>query len=232
MAIVLLSRYLGDMLLKQKVLSFARLEVFDILGASGADGHKNRLVLDSTTLRHLSILQSQDGTSRGTLFGYLNQTKTPMGLRHLKRWLAAPLLVPHHINERLDVVEWFLGHDTILSEFRSEISNVPDVERLLTKVCTRGLQEKRNAVYFDDVHSKYFAEFVNLLDSLSSIHSSLKKLGESGSRRPNRLLALTCSAAESCVGQLPDLESAVEEVKGCLVQNAMKHWTLKEVRIQ
>lgn len=246
LSVVLLSRYLEAMLLKQKVLSFTRLEIFDIYGTDGTSKNgtagngtsgnrsdKNRLILDSTTLRHLSVLQARNGTTRGTLFEYLNQTKTAVGLRLLKRWLAAPLRNPVHINERLDSVEWFLKHDRALSQFRSDIANVPDVERLLTKVCTRGLQGLRAAVYFDDVHSKHFAEFVNLLDSLDSIQSSLMRLGQAGTEKPDfaeRLAALCCLSSSVRPGVLPDISSAAAEIKNCLIQNASNLWVLKEVR--
>lgn len=236
LAVVLLSQYLDDMLLKQKVLSFARLEVFDIYGKP-ENGGKNRLILDATTLRHLSVLQARDGTTRGTLFEYLNQTKTNVGLRLLKKWLAAPLRNLSQINERLDAVEWFIKHDQLLTQFRDNIAGVPDVERILTKVCTRGLQGLRGAVYFDDVHSKHFAEFVGLLDSLDSIQSSLLSLGNCGTGGkfgndfPERLIALCCLPSHSVPGILPDISRAVEEIMKCMSQNhTTKQWTLVKVR--
>ena len=51
------------------------------------------LVLDSTTLRHLEILEPlhHDAPRNASLYGALNRTVTPMGARRLRDWLSQPL---------------------------------------------------------------------------------------------------------------------------------------------
>src|SRR5438105_6968419 len=51
------------------------------------------LLLDSTTLRHLEVLEPlhHDSPRAASLFGALNRTVTPMGARRLRDWLSQPL---------------------------------------------------------------------------------------------------------------------------------------------
>jgi DNA mismatch repair ATPase MutS len=44
-------------------------------------------------------------STEGTLFSFINNTKTPFGGRLLKKWLLTPLLDIDKINERLDCIE-------------------------------------------------------------------------------------------------------------------------------
>ncbi|MCC6277123.1 MAG: hypothetical protein IT289_04310 [Oligoflexia bacterium] len=50
------------------------------------------LKLSSTTLRHLEIFQTNDGSTHGSLFDSLDQTKTPMGGRLFKKRLMFPFV--------------------------------------------------------------------------------------------------------------------------------------------
>src|SRR5262245_47770192 len=70
------------------------------------------LVLDSTTLRHLEILEPlhRDAPRNACLYGALHRTVTPMGARRLRDWLSQPLADVAAIAERQDAVQQFLEH--------------------------------------------------------------------------------------------------------------------------
>ncbi|MBN1835344.1 MAG: DNA mismatch repair protein MutS [Spirochaetales bacterium] len=91
--------------------------------------------LDESTLRNLEIVQNlNDRTRRYTLLEVLDQTRTSMGSRKLKRWLLHPLKNAEAINERLDRVEFFYKNQILLSRVRSELAGFYDLERLSSRI--------------------------------------------------------------------------------------------------
>ena len=76
------------------------------------------LVLDSTTLRTLEVLEPQQESSARTasLYGALNRTATPMGARRLRDWLTQPLAsVAAIIPKSLNLSACILPRSAILS---------------------------------------------------------------------------------------------------------------------
>ncbi|RQP08201.1 MAG: DNA mismatch repair protein MutS, partial [Parapedobacter sp.] len=92
--------------------------------------------LDRFTIRNLELVGSANENAV-TLADVLDQTATPMGARLLKRWMVMPLKSQLAINERLDVVDYFYTHKDLRDELISEIKQIGDLERLISKV---GLQ--------------------------------------------------------------------------------------------
>lgn len=92
------------------------------------------LVLDGATLRHLQLLPGGEVTREASLFGVLDVTKTPMGARTLRNWIARPLARAEAINGRLDRVASFVENRAELSRLRSLLGGVRDLERLIAKV--------------------------------------------------------------------------------------------------
>lgn len=212
---------------------------------SGSSQLSPPLIMDNVTLRHLSVLQSCDGTKNGCLLEYVDRTVTAPGARLLRRWLAFPLRVPEHIERRLDAVTWLIQHPEQREQFRSTVRQLPDVERMLTRVCTRGLQKLRGAVYFDNVHAKQFKQFIDLLDAFQTIYSSLRALVafaepdcNESAQLPSRLREL-CSVSASDEDQsqheqsrsyLPDVSDGFEEMKHCLkFDQETNAWTFTQV---
>lgn len=91
------------------------------------------LALDKASAKHLELFSSQDGTS---LVEYLDRTKTPMGARLLKRWLAHPLLEIPAIQNRQDAIEELLSTSQLAGNLQSTLSQIRDIERLATKLQT------------------------------------------------------------------------------------------------
>lgn len=92
--------------------------------------------LDRFTIRNLELVGSANENAV-TLADVLDQTATPMGARLLKRWMVMPLKSQSDINERHDVVDYFYTHRELRDELISEIKQIGDLERLISKV---GLQ--------------------------------------------------------------------------------------------
>ncbi len=92
------------------------------------------LVLDAGTLRHLQLLPGGEVEKATSLFGVLDVSKTPMGARTLRNWIARPLARSADVNARLDAVETFVEDRAALASLRNLLSGVRDLERLIAKV--------------------------------------------------------------------------------------------------
>ena len=93
------------------------------------------VILDQRTRRNLEVDSRLDGepTSRGTVYGVLNTTRTPMGARLLKRWLAAPLRDAGAVRERQRAVLALIearGPDRL----RTDLREIGDMERIVTRI--------------------------------------------------------------------------------------------------
>ncbi len=92
------------------------------------------LMLDPQTMTHLEIFHSRAGTIEGSLLGVLDRTVTPMGSRHLKRWLKYPLRDLSALVERQEAVQWFLDHEALRCDLRAHLQHLADLERLIGRV--------------------------------------------------------------------------------------------------
>lgn len=93
------------------------------------------LTIDSVTQRNLEILQPSGNASVDTsLLKAMDQTVTAMGGRELRRWIARPLRNQLSIEKRQCVVSEWLKEISKLEEFRSLLSEVRDLERLIGRM--------------------------------------------------------------------------------------------------
>jgi DNA mismatch repair protein MutS len=96
------------------------------------------LTLDYTTLRHLEILEPlhHDAPRNASLYGVINRTVTPMGARMLRNWLSQPLAAVEPIRRRQEAVQTFIENSSGLDNFRTQLTNVRDLERTLGRLST------------------------------------------------------------------------------------------------
>jgi len=89
--------------------------------------------LDKFTIRNLEVFEALHEKGK-SLVQTIDNTLTPMGSRLFKRWFALPLKQVQTINDRHNVVSWFLDNRTSMEDAQSYIRKVGDLERLITKV--------------------------------------------------------------------------------------------------
>ncbi len=89
--------------------------------------------LDQFTARNLELFASNHPQGKSVL-EIIDHTQTPMGARLLKRWLALPLKDKNSIKQRLDTVEFGVTNVKFTSEIRQKLTQIGDLERLITKV--------------------------------------------------------------------------------------------------
>jgi DNA mismatch repair protein MutS len=92
------------------------------------------LLIDPTTLEHLEVVASADGTRQGSLLHEIDRTLTAMGGRLLRAWLLRPLVALEAIRDRLDAVEEFAYRTTDRGKLRETLKSVQDLERLTARV--------------------------------------------------------------------------------------------------
>ncbi|MCG8698782.1 MAG: DNA mismatch repair protein MutS, partial [Bacteroidales bacterium] len=122
--------------------------------------------LDKFTIRNLEIFHSLNDGAK-TLCDVMDKTISPMGSRTLKRWLALPLKDIGAINERLNVVEYFIKTPEFKEEISEQLSHIGDLERLVSKIASGRITPR---------------EVVQLKNALFAIHPIKKMCEDSGEK--------------------------------------------------
>lgn len=95
------------------------------------------MLLDYSTKRNLEItFTMQDGEREGSLISILDKTETSMGGRMLKKWITSPLRKLDPILKRQECIEDFVINKTLRKNIKTELSEIGDLERLISKICT------------------------------------------------------------------------------------------------
>ena len=93
------------------------------------------MVLDEATRRNLELFRTMaEGKRKGSLIGLLDRCVTGMGSRRLRQWVAAPLLDPAEIEQRLDAVDLLVSSGELRAALVERLEEVHDVERLNAKI--------------------------------------------------------------------------------------------------
>jgi DNA mismatch repair protein MutS len=92
------------------------------------------LQLDASTRRNLEILETYDGSVRGSLVSVLDRCTTGMGKRLLRAWLVRPLSDAAAIGRRLDAVEALVEDFALRADLREALKRIGDLERLVGRI--------------------------------------------------------------------------------------------------
>ena len=91
--------------------------------------------INAITSRNLELLKNQrEKTVYGSLLWVLDECKTSMGTRLLKRFINNPLLNVDKIRKRQENVQYFMDNILIREDLREKFENIYDLERLLGKI--------------------------------------------------------------------------------------------------
>jgi len=129
--------------------------------------------LDRFTIRNLELLHSPyEGAA--TLLSTLDHTASPMGSRLLKRWIILPLKDRLPIEERLDMVSYFLDHPETRELIRQNIQRTGDLERLISKVSVGKIGPR------EMIHLMNVLDCIGIMKSAceTAENEGMKKIGE------------------------------------------------------
>nr|WP_239575385.1 DNA mismatch repair protein MutS [Geomicrobium sediminis] len=125
--------------------------------------------MDAHTRRNLELTSSLiDRTKKGTLFGLLDETKTAMGSRRLRRWIESPLYHQQAIERRLELVNKLKDEMLERVNIQDALQNVYDLERLVGKVA------------YGNVNARELVQLKRSLQQAPSIFEAVNKLGIEG----------------------------------------------------
>ena len=89
--------------------------------------------IDQRTVQGLNLFD-EVGSVGTSIFHILNKTRTPGGARLLQSWIKQPLTEVAGIQERLDLVESFVGNaEARLTLYEDHLRKMPDFQRISTK---------------------------------------------------------------------------------------------------
>lgn len=97
--------------------------------------------LDRFTVRNLELVHAQQ-EGGVPLIDILDKTVTPMGARLLRKWMVLPLKDKAPIEERLDAVAHFLGHEELHESLVQYFKQMGDLERLISKVAVKRINPR------------------------------------------------------------------------------------------
>lgn len=144
--------------------------------------------IDHYSKTNLELMTNmRSGKRKGTLAWLLDETKTAMGSRLLKRWLDRPLIDPKQISARQDKVQELLEHYFERNNIQQELIKVYDLERLAGRVAygsvngrdliqlkTSLLQVPKIKYTLETLDAPAFADLEKQLDPLSDVASLIE----------------------------------------------------------
>ncbi len=129
--------------------------------------------LDKFTVRSLELLGSmnEDGTS---LLDVIDYTISPMGGRLLKRWIVFPLKDVKPINERQEVVDYFLREPDFKDFIEEQLHMIGDLERIVSKAAVGRISPR------EVVQLKVALQAIEPIKNacLNADNESLRRIGE------------------------------------------------------
>ncbi|MDR1542675.1 MAG: DNA mismatch repair protein MutS [Clostridiales bacterium] len=151
--------------------------------------HQKCMVLDLSSRRNLELTETiRDKSKKNSLLGVLDQTKTALGARALRRWIEQPLVSVKDIALRLDSVEELKMLPILRGDLRGLLASIHDMERIMAKVVyqtanCRDLVALKNSVknlpaiksILSDSKASLLARMHSEIDSLEDIWSAIEK---------------------------------------------------------
>lgn len=128
--------------------------------------NQNFMVLDLSTRKNLELTETiRTLEKKGSLLWVLDKTVTAMGGRTLRRWLEAPLAQKESILDRQSSVEEFYNHPRSLSQLKTVLTKVYDLERLCGKIA------------FGSANPRDLLSLKQSLEALPKINEVLEEMG-------------------------------------------------------
>ncbi len=172
--------------------------------------------MDRFTMQNLELFRTRD-TKGVALLDVIDKTRSPMGGRMLRRWLALPLIELEAIRSRHQVVAHYVARDGELVRIQEQLRRMGDLERLIAKVAA-GKVSPRETV-----------QLKNSLEAVIPIKSQLEQAQPAALQRlakaldpcdplRERIKAMLCEEAPVGIGKgrtiAPGFSAELDELRG------------------
>ena len=152
--------------------------------------------IDAATRRNLELTRSlRSNGTRGSLLGVLDQTRTAMGARALRRMVGQPLRDLDVLRRRQSIVAGLVADGRVRARLNVELSATGDLERLISRI-SQGLASAR--------------DYLALASSLRHIPLIIETLNTSNTSQSGALAQLASELAP-CDDTVASIEATVEE---------------------
>jgi DNA mismatch repair protein MutS len=145
------------------------------------------LWMDRFTIRNLELTGAAHDEGNN-LLKVLDNTVSPMGARLLKRWILLPQKDIRRINERLDLVEYFIKEADLRNQLVHHIKQCGDIERLVSKIPLKKINPREVVQIAKGLHhvaqlktliatapQPYLAQLAASLDGCSTIADKITR---------------------------------------------------------
>lgn len=155
--------------------------------------------LDRFTIRNLELFYPlHDGAK--AFCEVIDRTISPMGARLLKRWISLPLKECVPVNERLNVVDYFIRNPAVKTIVEETLRQAGDLERMISKISSNRITPR---------------EVIQLRNALLTI-PPVKEVCNSSGEKSLRMIAEQlnpCQLAAEQIGHTlkPDAPNAVNK---------------------
>jgi len=147
------------------------------------------LRMDASTMRNLELTRTlRQNESLGSLFWLIDQTKTAMGSRYLKRQLSRPLVNKNILEKRYDTIDKLNTEFIVKEELIEELKLMYDLERIVGRISygnanARDLIQLRRSVgalpmiyqKLRDLTDEYTTFLANKLHLLTELYDLLER---------------------------------------------------------
>ncbi len=158
------------------------------------------LEIDDVTQKSLELLESSSSKT-GSLASVLDNTITGAGARLLHSYIASPLIDICKINERLDVVDFFIKEEFVRQDVRDVLRQCPDILRAVSRL-SLGRGGPRDLLAIGQT-----------LQMVPRIKNIIMGLGS------NNIIKTLPPALEKIIAKFGHHESLVQEVSNALVDS-------------
>ena len=122
--------------------------------------------IDEWTARNLELRSSTEGSLKHSLLGVMDETRSPMGARLLRRFMSYPLLDTEEIKKRQGAVAELLENLSAREDLVESLRHIGDLERLIHRIETPSARPRDLASLRD---SSFYIE--KLCDAMWDLHS-------------------------------------------------------------
>jgi DNA mismatch repair protein MutS len=151
------------------------------------------LIIDPASQRNLELIKNNQGSAQHTLLSAMDGAISSMGSRMIRKWLMRPLVKQEPIEQRFDVVSFFVQEVALAQQMVDLLMIIGDVERVIGRI---GLRRALRA------------DFLALKRALRAL-PSLQHLLEQGSHIP--LLAVIRAHIDNFESLYALLDTALHE---------------------